>query len=372
MYTASTPLGVLFCKKLASDQPQSLLHYLRPVGGKFVLCCNYDLKKLPIKLPPFYEECLKSFAKCSATNYESLQEIKDLSKTILWNKKFICVEGKSVYFKELVDKGILRMRDLITDNNALILKSNCKLRKLNISPLDVFRLVTLIVALPVEWRESLKTFVYMGDEPFSMHDEIKVTLNGQNVLIKTVVSKSVYKELRDRIITPATAQLNFNARFINDVLEWKEIYALPFRVALDTKLREFQYKLLNRCLVTNILLYKINVVPSQACSFCGEMDEYLEHFFVYCHYLNFFRAEVIKWLDDPDIKIEQLSDKDIMFGILKCEDELFVNHILLVAKQYLYSCRKSKSLPLISKLKNYIDLPNRGNDIKIKQVISSR
>ena len=36
-----------------------------------------------------------------------------------------------------------------------------------------------------------------------------------------------------------------------------------------------------------------------------------------------------------------------MFGILKCEDELFVNHILLVAKQYLYSGRQSKSLPSI-------------------------
>ena len=116
-----------------------------------------------------------------------------------------------------------------------------------------------------------------------MHDEIKVILNGQSVLMKTVVSKSVKRELRDRIITPPTAQLNFNARFINDVLEWKEIYALPFRVALDTKLREFQYKLLNRCLVTNILLYEINVVQSQACSLCGEIDESVEHFFVSSH-----------------------------------------------------------------------------------------
>jgi len=32
-----------------------LLHYLEPVGGKFILCCNFDLKKLPtcIKLPAF-------------------------------------------------------------------------------------------------------------------------------------------------------------------------------------------------------------------------------------------------------------------------------------------------------------------------------
>ena len=285
-----------------------------------------------------------------------MQEIKDLSKAILWNNRFICIEGKSVYFKALAEKGILRMRDLISENDEFILKSHCKLKELNISPLDVFRLVTLIDALPVEWRESLKTFVYKGDEPFYMHDEIKVILNGQSVLIKTVVSKSVYRELRDRIITPPTAQLNFNARFINYVLEWKEIYALPFRVALDTKLHEFQYKLLNRCLVTNILLYKINVVQSQACSLCGEIDESLEHFFVSCHYSKNFWAEVIKWLENLDIKIKQLSDKDIMFGILKCEDELFVNHILLVAKQYLYSCRQSKSLPSIKVLSSKITL----------------
>ena len=41
---------------------------LKPVGGKLVLCCDFDLKKLTIKLPAFYEECLKSFAKCSAVN----------------------------------------------------------------------------------------------------------------------------------------------------------------------------------------------------------------------------------------------------------------------------------------------------------------
>ena len=41
------------------------------------------------------------------------------------------------------------------------------------------------------------------------------------------------------------------------------MYTLPFRAASDTKLREFQYKLLNRCLVTNAFLYKIGVVCTQ-------------------------------------------------------------------------------------------------------------
>ena len=53
-------------KKLANDQPSGwktiLLHYLNPVGGKLVLCCDFDLKKLPTNLPAFYEEFLKFFA----------------------------------------------------------------------------------------------------------------------------------------------------------------------------------------------------------------------------------------------------------------------------------------------------------------------
>ena len=51
------------------------------------------------------------------------------------------------------------MGDLISDNNELIVKSNYKLRELNILLLDIFRLISVIDALPVEWRESLNTLL---------------------------------------------------------------------------------------------------------------------------------------------------------------------------------------------------------------------
>ena len=178
---------VLCCKKLAGDQPTSwktiLLHYLKPVGWKLVSCCNFELQKLPIKLPKFYEECLKSFAKCSAANRGSVQGFigNDLAKIVLWNNKFICI----VYFKTLAEKGIIKIGDLISDNNELIVKNNHRLRELNISPLDSFRLLALTDALPLEWREGLKTISYIEDEPFNVHDEIKLNLNEQTILIKT-------------------------------------------------------------------------------------------------------------------------------------------------------------------------------------------
>ena len=132
--------------------------------------------------------------------------------------------------------------------------------------------------------------------------------------------------------------------------------SLPFRTSLDTKLRESQYKLLNRCLVTNSFLNKIGIIPSPACSFCGELNESLEHFFICCRYTKDFWAEVIKWFDNQVVKIERLPDKDVMFGILRCEDELFINHIFTAAKQYLYSCRQNKSIPSIKEFNSKIKM----------------
>ena len=47
------------------------------------------------------------------------------------------------------------------------------------------------------------------------------------------------------------------------------------------------------------------------------------------------------------IEIEPLSNKDIIFGITDCKRDLFVNHILLNAKKYIYSCRCNKTKPSI-------------------------
>ena len=84
-------------------------------------------------------------------------------------------------FKDLKEKGILRMGVLIYVNNELIDKSNYKSMELNISPLDIFRLLSVIDALPVEWRESLTTSASIVHEPFDLHFEIKLGFNGKTV-----------------------------------------------------------------------------------------------------------------------------------------------------------------------------------------------
>ena len=225
------------------------------------------------------------------------------------------------------------------------------LRELDLSPLDFFRLVSVINALPKKWQDSLKRSSHYEKKAFSLQEQIVLSLNGQKTQINKVVSKTIYKEFRNRVITTPSAQKKYVCSFINDTLDWKEIYGLPHRVTSDTKLREFQYKLLNRYLVTNVFLNKIGVLPSPACSFCGKEDESLEHILISCNYAKEFWAEVIKWLCNLKVNINNLNNREILFGMSNCEDEIFINHVLLVAKQYLYSCRCKSTFPLIKVFK---------------------
>ena len=103
----------------------------------------------------------------------------------------------------------------MSNKNELIIKS--ELRVLHLLPLDVFRLVSLIDALQTQWCESLKTCISTGDTPINLHDEI--------VLLEKAYLKIVYKELRNRIVTPPTAKLKFNAHFVDDTLNLKKIIA---------------------------------------------------------------------------------------------------------------------------------------------------
>ena len=215
---------IMCCKKLASDKPSSwktiLLHYLIPVGGKLILGCSFDVKMLPIKLPPFYEDCLKSFAKCSVATNQCVELTDDINatlQTIIWNNKFICIDGKPVFFKTLAEKGILRIGDLISVNNELITKR--KVRELNLTPLDLFRLVSVVNALPRVWRDLLKRSSHSDKRTFDIQDQTVLSLNGQKTLINKAVSKTIYNELRNRVISSPSAQKKYNSCFVNDALD---------------------------------------------------------------------------------------------------------------------------------------------------------
>ena len=140
-------------------------------------------------------------------------------------------DGKPVFYKTLAERGIFRIGDLISENNELITK--CNLRERNLTPLDQFRLISVLNALPSQWRDSLNRSLYSVKKAFNLEEQIVLRLNGQNTSINKAVSKTIYKKLRNRVITIPSAQEKYRSSFVNDTLDWPEIYSLPHRVTSD-------------------------------------------------------------------------------------------------------------------------------------------
>ena len=124
--------------------------------------------------------------------------------------------------------------------------------------------------------------------------------------------------------------------------ELQQVFLLPHKVALEPYVRAFQYKVLNRILYTNEKLHKIGFIPHKDCTFCKSESETLTHLLYHCPFsIAFWRDFEAYW---SLVKNEQihLILEDIIVGITK-RPCLLLNYFLLIAKIYLWDCRRNQS-----------------------------
>lgn len=84
---------------------------LKRVRGAFLLVCNYDLKIcLKLDLPiQFYRDALIIWQMINQHTPENEEQILN---EILWNNRFIEVEGFSVYYNNWYNAGVIRIKDI--------------------------------------------------------------------------------------------------------------------------------------------------------------------------------------------------------------------------------------------------------------------
>ena len=97
-------------------------------------------------------------------------------------------------------------------------------------------------------------------------------------------------------------------------LDLERVFSLPFKITLDTKLREFQYKILHRICYTNDMLFKFSLSENLLCYVCNEELETLEHFLFHCEKVNTFWNELNTILKSQDPVSAIVNIKDILFG----------------------------------------------------------
>ena len=134
--------------------------------------------------------------------------------------------------------------------------------------------------------------------------------------------------------------------------KWKQVYSLAFNVTLDTKLRAFQYKFLNRIVYTNEKLFAFKITDSPLCTFCKKEVESTEHLFFSCKVIDVFWKEVLSWMSVHGIDINEITLLDVLFGNFDPrEDGMVLNHIILLAKFFIYRCKLDKINPSLAVFK---------------------
>ena len=81
-----------------------------------------------------------------------------------------------------------------------------------------------------------------------------------------MASRNIYREVRAKFEVTPTARIKY-ANLYEDALKREEICQLPFKAAIDSRSRAFQFRVLHRYLATSMFFHKIGWVNSPLCSF---------------------------------------------------------------------------------------------------------
>ena len=125
----------------------------------------------------------------------------------------------------------------------------------------------------------------------------------------------------------------------------EKCFSLSSRTTFESKLREFQFKILNRIVFTNEKLFRFGMADSASCAFCQREVESIEHLLFSCKVSSSFWKHVLSWLRDYNIFVDNLKE-DVIFGKFDIADDfLLFYHVLLLGKFYIYSQKWQNGVP---------------------------
>ena len=148
-------------------------------------------------------------------------------------------------------------------------------------------------------------------------------------------------------------------------LNWEFYYTLPYKVTKESKLQMFQYKILHNILVTNSKLYYYQLRTNNRCSFCEIYKETIMHLLWDCKSTKSLWLQVQDWLR-PEFNIIFTADT-ILLGSPRMNNNIPINHIILITKYYIYVSRCLDVIPIFKGLLDRIIYT-----IKIEKSIDAR
>ena len=129
---------------------------------------------------------------------------------------------------------------------------------------------------------------------------------------------------------------------------WRALFKGSLKIVTDNYLRWFQYKILYNMLDTNDYLFKIKVSDTNLCRLCKEYPETTVHLFVQCPQVISLWNNIVQSIKCRLLIQIDLTNARKILGYEQYDQHFWpLNFLLLISRQYIFSCAKNNYKPNI-------------------------
>ena len=139
-----------------------------------------------------------------------------------------------------------------------------------------------------------------------------------------------------------TGPTKWNQTMHLDRVAWKGIFNSLKNTCKESKLKEFQFKLIHRIVVTKKELFWYGIKTDDECLYCSEHDS-IDHTFSDCEFVKHFVKSVIDWFNAVNNSNFIPTIEEKLFGILSGRyDKTLLrkfNYTTLFMRYYIHTCK---------------------------------
>jgi hypothetical protein len=315
---------IMWVKRIQKGEQGSWKVYpdyiLSRLVGKHSFQCSTNIKELGAWMPLFYRQL---FAAWDKTKVDPGEDPFKLRREVLWHNKGIKIKGKEAYYKDWYDKGIILFHDIL-DENGNFLELQELANKFNIE-IPFMEYNSLKSAIPRDWKRLVKK-MKIPLQAVSNQEQLYLNCNGRMLAISILLNRDVYWNLVSKKMTRPICALKWSTRYNIDIEEWKTIYNFYASIK-DTRLKAFQFKILNNLLPCNLYLSRIGKSETIKCETCDNIEDIM-HYLANCPEVKLIWQQLGQWWRKVSGQEIDIVERDVIVGLGPRRDKIVMQYQL--------------------------------------------
>ena len=323
-----------------------------PIKNEIIWKCNItsnDVKKLRTdNRYNMFWEILEAWARF---NFAIPTEVEDMLNQILWFNSNIKRAGKPMVDKKFIQSDIICVYQLFHETEQRMLLSQ-EIKDRYGTWLTVLELNSLKSTIPVSWKQNILR------AESQVEDMIDQSITNYEKVAGKKITTATYQGLISKIRPTDGCRITWekDLNITIEVKAWEENLINISKITICSKLRLFQYKILNRCITTNLTVSRWDQNITKNCTFCTEYPETVLHLMVECRKVKNLWKKIERWIAYfLDIRCV-FSPAVIILNNYQQARKKLINTIILSTKRFIYvkKCYASVELNFQELIKEWI------------------